>query len=127
MKDLFYRWVFSVLMWALTFKISRALAKNKKVKALAADRKSTIVLGVNNSRLSRVFNFDTGCLSAHAHRSDGARVEVSFISAQVAVKTFLSGTMNGFMRGIQNKSIVVSGDYMQMIWFSSLVKAVLKS
>ena len=118
--------VFRVLLWSMGILYKRAARKNEKMKAHLGGAKKTIQFTTKGNPVSRFFRFSDESVFSQKGESSDADMTIRFESAETGFQVMWSMARgkdkNAFMRGIQEKTIEVEGDVMQLMWFQKSVR-----
>jgi len=126
MKEQCFKCLFRVMLTLLSWRIAWKIGRSDRLNQLLTTRENIIIFGVLSDRPFCVYHFIGTEFKKLKQTSSEPTLTILFASAEVAIKTVLSRDLNRFMAAIQNRDIVVTGDYSQMMWFISVMKAALR-
>ncbi|WP_330927265.1 helicase [Candidatus Sororendozoicomonas aggregata] len=113
---------FRLLLWLLGLLMKRASRKNQKFIKKLEGQDLTFQISSQDGPVRHYVVKDQQ-VSSHSGQFASPAFEIAFASADAGFKTLTAKNAQlAFMKGIQNKQIVISGDYTKAIWFQSIVK-----
>ena len=115
-----------VLLWLMMVFYQRAIKRNAAMRDYLVDVDSTIQFATQVGRVKRYFRFHQQSLVSRAEQADEADMTICFRNAKEGF-TLLWAMATGkdknvFMRAIQEKQLVVEGDYQLLIWLQKSVR-----
>ncbi len=112
-----------VLLAVVGYRLSMlADSDNEDVQKLLADRKVTIELASDASKVARYFSFDNGKFSQHSGHADEPTLTINFKDSMTGVKLLTQGNAAAFMTAVQEGKLTMKGDYSLIMWFNKLAK-----
>ena len=96
---------------------------NPKFIELIYDRNFQIQIGTDEG-FARQIIVKNGQVHTQAGLSDQADFILQFVDSEHAVKTLLKGDPKAFMKGMQNGSIKMEGDFGLLVWFNQAAKLI---
>src|SRR5690554_2200994 len=113
---------FRAILWALGLLLRKSARKNPDFRKQLAGKDFVYQLQTENSKIvrdSKVAN-DKVVSNGRAHKEPA--FTISFKDAQTGLRSVTSKDKNAFMKGIQEKDIVISGDLSLLMWFQGITK-----
>lgn len=112
---------FKFLLWALA-QVLKKSAKNDPACAEFINGKDIVFQIQTASGSGRNYTIKNGKVSSSAGLTAEPTFTLSFKDAAAGMTILTAKDQNAFMTGIQNKDLVISGDFAEVMWFQGLTK-----
>ena len=112
---------FKFLLWAMAQMLKKA-AKNNPACAEYIDGKDITFQIQTESGSGRHFIVKEGKVKSKGGLMTEPTFTLSFKDAATALSILTAKDKNAFMAGIQNKDLVISGNFAEVMWFQGLTK-----
>lgn len=112
---------FKFLLWALAQMLKKS-AKNNPACAEYIDGKDVVFQIQTESGSGRHFTVKDGKVKSSAGLTEEPTFTLSFKDAATGMSILTAKDKNAFMTGIQNKDLVISGNFAEVMWFQGLTK-----
>jgi hypothetical protein len=112
---------FKFLLWAFGQLLKKAAAKNPAC-AEYIDGKDIVFQIQTASGSGRNFTIKDGKVKSSGGLTNEPTFTLTFKDAQAGMSILTAKDKNAFMAGIQNKDLVISGDFGEVMWFQGLTK-----
>lgn len=112
---------FKFLLWAMAQMLKKA-AKNTPACAEYIEDKDIVFQIQTEAGAGRNFTVKGGKITSKAGLTEEPTFTLSFKDAATAVSILTAKDKNAFMAGIQNKDLVISGNFAEVMWFQGLTK-----
>jgi len=112
---------FKFLLWAFGQLLKKA-AKNNPACAEYIDGKDIVFQIQTASGSGRHFTINSGKVKSSGGLTKEPTFTLTFKDAQAGMSILTAKDKNAFMAGIQNKDLVISGDFGEVMWFQGLTK-----
>lgn len=113
---------FRALLWALGLLLRKSARKNPDFRKQLAGKDFIFQLQTENGKIVRHYKVanDKVVSKGRAHKEPA--FTISFKDAETGLRIMTSKDKNAFMKGIQEKDIVISGDLSLVMWFQGITK-----
>ena len=113
---------FRALLWALGLLMRKSARKNPDFRKQLAGKDFVFQLQTENGKIVRHYKVanDKVVSKGRAHKKPA--FTISFKDAETGLRIMTSKDKNAFMKGIQEKDIVISGDLSLLMWFQGITK-----
>ncbi|NVK36538.1 MAG: helicase [Gammaproteobacteria bacterium] len=112
---------FKFLLWMLA-KLLKKAAKNNPACAEYIEGKDVVFQIQTESGSGRNFTVKDGKVSSSAGLTKEPTFTLCFKDAATGLAILTAKDKNAFMAGIQNKDLVISGNFAEVMWFQGLTK-----
>ncbi len=112
---------FKFFLWAFAQMLKKAAKKNPAFVEYI-DGKDLIFQIQTASGAGRHFIVKNNQVSSKSGLADSPTFSLSFKDAPTALNVFTSKDKTAFMAAIQNKELVIGGDFKEVMWFQGLTK-----
>ena len=112
---------FKFLLWALA-QILKKSAKNNPACAEYIDGKDIVFQIQTASGSGRNYTVKDGKVKSSGGLTKEPTFTLSFKDAAAGMSILTAKDKNAFMAGIQNKDLLISGDFGEVMWFQGLTK-----
>lgn len=113
---------FRALLWALGLLMRKSARKNSDFRKQLEGKNFAFQIQTANGKAVRHYKIaDKKVVSKRRAHKKPAFI-ISFKDAQTGLRIMTSKDKNAFMKGIQEKDIVISGDLSLVMWFQSISK-----
>lgn len=113
---------FKLLLWGLAFMMKRASKKNADFRKKLEDQDLSFEICTQDNNIARHYKIKNQRISSGGGRIENPAFSLSFKDADTGLAIMSDKDKNAFMKGIQNKDIVVTGDLSKLLWFQSISK-----
>jgi hypothetical protein len=110
-----------MILWALGCLLSRASKRNKDLQAYLGDKELAFYIQTR-AGVGRQFYVKDRRVFSQSALALAPTFQVIFASPEIANKVMTSKDKNAFLKGIQDKEIVVEGDLKEVLWFQGMLK-----
>jgi hypothetical protein len=104
----------------------RSVRRNEGMRDYLKDVEKTIQFATDARNVSRYMKFQNQQIASAAIEADSADMTVRFATPaagfQILWAMATGKDKNAFMRGIQDKQVVIEGDMMLLMWFQKSMK-----
>lgn len=113
---------FKAMLWLLGFLLRKAARKNPDFQKQLEGKNFVFQLQTQDGKAVRSYRIAEQQIRSRgrAHRSPA--FSISFKDAQTGLRILTSKDKNAFMKGIQDKDILIKGDLSLVMWFQSISK-----
>lgn len=112
---------FKFLLWVLA-KLLKKAAKNNPACVEYIEGKDVVFQIQTESGSGRNFTVKDGKVSSSAGLTKEPTFTLCFKDAATGLAILTAKDKNAFMAGIQNKDLVISGNFAEVMWFQGLTK-----
>src|SRR5690554_5844842 len=113
---------FRALLWALGLLMRKSARKNPDFRKQLDGKNFAFQLQTADGKVVRHYKIaDKKVVSKRRAHKDPA-FTISFKNAETGLRIMTSKDKNAFMKGIQEKDIVISGDLSLLMWFQGITK-----
>ena len=111
---------FRFLLWAFAHLLQRKI--NNDPKAARYVRGKSLSFQIRTaSGVGRHYVIENGVVRSSAGLTNGAQFTLSFINAAKGFEILSAkDAQPAFLRGVGRKDLVISGDYLELLWFQGL-------
>lgn len=113
---------FRALLWFLSLMMRKAARKSADFRKQLAGKDFIFQLQTADGKIVRSFKVANEKISSKRRAHSDPAFTISFKDAETGLRLLTSKDKNAFMRGIQEKDIVISGDLSLVMWFQSISK-----
>ncbi len=113
---------FRLLLWALGLMMKKAASKNPDFQKQLEGKDMAFQIQTEDGRIVRYYQIQGKKIKSKGKAHENPAFSIHFKDAETGLATLTSKDKNAFMRGIQDKNIVVSGDFKLLMWFQGLTK-----
>ena len=117
---------FRVLLWLMAVMYKRSVRRNESMRDYLKDVEKTIQFATEKRNIVRFLKFHDQAVASSAKETDAADMTIRFTSAKSGFDILWAMATgkdkNAFMRGIQDKQVVIEGDAMLLMWFQKSMK-----
>ncbi|AWT49889.1 hypothetical protein DLE54_10495 [Psychrobacter sp. YP14] len=99
-----------------------AKSDDPNIAKILNDRKVSIELGSKADGVARYYVFDNGSFNQYSGSANNPSLRIDFKDSMTGVKLLTGGNVAAFMTAIQDKELVMEGDYSLLMWFNQLAK-----
>ncbi|ELA09168.1 hypothetical protein MOMA_02135 [Moraxella macacae 0408225] len=112
-----------VLLFSIGLRLAQ-LAKtgDSKFKSLLENRHFSIQIGSEVDQVFRTFTVNNGYFIQVSGKAQDPELTITFKDSMTGLKLLAKGDATALMVGIQNKDVVISGDYSLLMWFNQVAK-----
>jgi hypothetical protein len=104
----------------------RSVRRNESMRDYLKDVEKTIQFATEKRNVVRFLKFHDQAVASSAKETDTADMTIRFNSAKSGFDILWAMATgkdkNAFMRGIQDKQVVIEGDVMLLMWFQKSMK-----
>lgn len=112
---------FKFLLWAFAQLLKKAAKNNPACAEYIADKDITFQIQTVAGS-GRHFMVSSGKVKSSAGLTAEPTFTLSFKDAAAGLAILTAKDKNAFMAGIQNKDLVISGNFAEVMWFQGLTK-----
>ncbi len=113
---------FRVLLWILGLLMKRASRSNEKFIKKLEGQDLTFQISSQDGPV-RHYVVKSQQVTSRGGQFATPAFEIAFTSADAGFKTLTAQNAQlAFMKGIQDKQIVISGDFAKVMWFQNIIK-----
>lgn len=113
---------FKLMLWGLGFMMKRASKKNPDFQKKLEGQDLSFVISTQDGKNARHYKIKDQRVSSGGGQLENPSFGLSFKDADTGLRILTDKDKNAFMKGIQNKDIVVTGDLSKLLWFQSVSK-----
>lgn len=113
---------FKALLWLLGLLLKKAARKNPDFQKQLAGKDFAFQLQTADGKAVRSFVVANNQIRSKRRAHSAPAFTISFKDAATGLRIMTSKDKNAFMRGIQEKDIVIKGDLSLVMWFQSISK-----
>lgn len=113
-----------ILLWGLAYLLKRNFKKFEKFRALFEDQDLDFSIAVKDTKIARKFFIDKQGTKSTTDLTEPAQIRVSFNDAKEAYAILTSKQKDAFMKGIQDKKVIIEGiekDFNKMMFFQKVM------
>jgi len=112
---------FKFLLWVMAHLLKKAAKKNPACQEYIKDK--DLVFQIQTvSGSGRNFTVKDGKVKSSSGLAKEPTFALTFKDAQTALSILTAKDKKAFMVGIQNKDLVISGNFAEVMWFQGLTK-----
>ena len=108
---------FRLLLWALGLMMKKASKKNPGFQKQLVGKDFIFQIKTQDDKIARHFTVKNDKVKAKGGTHADAAFTISFKDADTGLSIMTAKDKNAFMKGIQDKTIIIDGDYSLLIWF----------
>lgn len=113
---------FRALLWLLGLMMRRAARKNPDFQKQLAGKSFAFQLQTADEIIVRQYKVADQQIKSRGRSHSTPAFVISFKDAATGLGIMTSKDKNAFMKGIQDKDIVITGDLSLVMWFQSISK-----
>ncbi|MEN9464054.1 MAG: hypothetical protein RL217_235 [Pseudomonadota bacterium] len=113
---------FKALLWLLGLLLKKAARKNPDFQKQLAGKDFAFQLQTADGKAVRSFVVANNQIQSKRRAHSAPAFTISFKDAATGLRIMTAKDKNAFMRGIQEKDIVIKGDLSLVMWFQSISK-----
>ncbi|MFY9180573.1 MAG: helicase [Venatoribacter sp.] len=113
---------FRALLWLLSIFMKKAARKNPDFQKQLKDKDFAFQIKTEDGSAIRAYKIKDNQVYSKRSGLNHPAFTISFKDADTGVRILTSKDKNAFMRGIQEKDIVITGDLSLVMWFQSISK-----
>lgn len=113
---------FRALLWALGLMMRRAARKNSDFQEQLKSKDFVFQLQTVDEKIVRQYKISDQQIKSRGRSHHSPAFVISFKDAATGLRILTSKDKNAFMKGIQEKDIIISGDLSLVMWFQSISK-----
>lgn len=113
---------FRALLWALGLMMRRSARKSSDFQKQLEGKDFVFQLQTNDEKIVRQYKIANQQIKSRGRSHHAPAFVISFKDAATGLRIMTSKDKNAFMKGIQEKDIIISGDLSLVMWFQSISK-----
>ncbi|WP_300428525.1 helicase [uncultured Thalassolituus sp.] len=113
---------FRLLLWLMARMMKKAAKTNAEFRAQLEGQDFVFQIQTEDKQTVRHFVVKDGKVKSKGKAHADPAFTISFVSAHKGLKIMTAKDRNAFMRGIQEKDILLSGDLTKLMWFQGISK-----
>lgn len=113
---------FRALLWALGLMMRRAARKNPEFRQKLEGKDFVFQLQTVDESIVRHYKIANQQVKSRRRSHYQPAFVISFKNAETGLRILTSKDKNAFMKGIQEKDIIITGDLSLVMWFQSISK-----
>jgi len=113
---------FRVLLWALALLMKKAAKKNPDFRKQLEGKNVAFQLQTEDGSAVRQYVIADNRIRSKGRSHNDPAFTIAFKNADTGLRILTSKDKNAFMKGIQDKDIIISGDLSLVMWFQSVSK-----
>ncbi|WP_396588021.1 helicase [Bermanella sp. R86510] len=112
---------FKILLWALGKILKKAAKTNPACQEYIAGKELTFQIQTHSGS-GRHYSVNNGKVTTKSGLTSDPTFTLDFKDAEAGLSILTAKDKNAFMAGIQNKDLVIKGDFSEVMWFQGLTK-----
>lgn len=113
---------FRVLLWALALLMKKAAKKTPDFRKQLEGKNFAFQLQTEDGSAVRQYVIADNRIRSKGRPHNDPAFTIAFKNADTGLRILTSKDKNAFMKGIQDKDIIISGDLSLVMWFQSVSK-----
>lgn len=113
---------FRLMLWAISLLMKRAARNNADFRKQLEGKDFAFQLQTADGEIVRQFVVANNAIASKRKAHANPAFTISFKNADTGLRILTSKDKNAFMKGIQDKDIMISGDLSLVMWFQSVSK-----
>jgi hypothetical protein len=109
---------FSLLLFLLSVKLSRASRKNPVFKEFIKGKSLKAMIKTADNRRGRLYIFDRGAVSSISGTGNDADCALVWSDPETAFKVMTSGDEEASLAALTERKLIIEGNYKDFAWFS---------